>query len=110
MGFLEGTWRSITGLENVRTHEPLRMFFDFGPDGKGVMRIEETKPRQTCRGDVTAVLQDRTLTIHNSRRATCPSGNAFDPVDIVCRVLPGGAADCVIHQPSHPDVPVTLKR
>lgn len=108
MSFMDGAWRSITGLRNTRTNEPIEFEYRFDKSGKGEKIIRE-RSGNVCRGPAQAqFLPDGKLQITDSG-ARCQDGTGYNPDEITCTVGDGGRAVCQGRNPSG-TFPVTIQR
>lgn len=93
--FLNGRWRSSTGLMEADTGRPVALEYDFR-NGKGQAKIRRSDGA-VCTGDVSATFRDGNLVMDNSV-VRCPDGAAFSPVKIECGIGKTGSADCLGEQ------------
>lgn len=91
--FLNGAWRSITGLQD-RTGKPVELRYDF-KNGEGtVSLVRSTGSRQElCAGQVGSTMRDGRLVI-TQNGIRCPDGSPFQDSKIECSVGAGGKAVC----------------
>lgn len=90
--FLNGHWRSRTGLMDSQTGRPLEVEYDI-KDGKGTATIERSDGVK-CAAPVTAAIAGGQLTLNQTAAATCPDGQVFDPSKVACKQGKDGKADC----------------
>ncbi len=92
--FLDGQWRSVTGLQDADTGKPIQLNYDF-TDGKGSVTLSHGTgaSRQTCSGPVSSSIDGGKLSIQHDTIA-CPDGTTFERSRVECAVGDGGRADC----------------
>lgn len=90
--FLEGRWLCDTGLVNSRTHEPVKLEFSFGKDGKGTATTYEQNDK--CRGETRAAIRNGNLYIAIGEQKCERSDTTYSPVTIECRPGAGTEAVC----------------
>ena len=89
--FLNGRWRSSTGLMEADTGRPVVLEYAFR-NGKGQARIRRSDGT-VCTGDVSATLRDKRLVLNNSI-VRCPDGAGFNPVKVECGIGKTSSSDC----------------
>jgi hypothetical protein len=90
--FLNGHWRSRTGLMDSQTGRPLEVEYDF-KDGKGtatILRSDGTK----CPAPVEAAVTGGKLMLNQTADARCADGQVFDRSRVECRQGKNGKAEC----------------
>ncbi|MBR9971146.1 SrfA family protein [Magnetospirillum sulfuroxidans] len=90
--FLDGHWRSRTGLMDSQTGRPLEVEYDF-KDGKGtatILRSDGTK----CPAPVEASIKGNALLLNQTAAAKCGDGQVFDRSQVQCRQGKDGKAEC----------------
>ena len=82
--FLNGQWRSITGLQDTRTGAPVQLQYDF-KDGQGRVTLKRSAAggEQTCAAPVQPSLKQGKLSIEQSS-IRCPDGTVFKPSLVEC--------------------------
>lgn len=90
--FLNGHWRSRTGLMDSQTGRPLEVEYDI-KDGKGTATIERSDGVK-CAAPVTAAIAGGQLTLDQTAVATCSDGQVFDASKVTCKPGKDGKADC----------------
>ncbi|MGO8869609.1 MAG: hypothetical protein ACLQME_24245 [Alphaproteobacteria bacterium] len=94
--FLEGLWRSRTGLFwGNRWHKlPIEMFYRLGADGSGELLVR--RPDGTyCKAPAFARGGDaNVLSFETAGRPLCPDGSTMNSLVVQCMRLPDGAASC----------------
>ncbi|MFA7431175.1 MAG: SrfA family protein [Rhodospirillaceae bacterium] len=90
--FLNGHWRSSTGLVDSQTGRPIDVEYDF-QDGKGTATIERSDGVR-CTAPTEASMRGGTLVIEQTSEAACPNGDAFNRSTVECRPGADGRADC----------------
>lgn len=91
--FLNGAWRSITGLQD-KAGNPVDLSYDFS-NGQGPVTLRRTVggQQQTCSGQVGSTMQDGRLTIDQTQ-VRCPDGSVFQKSKVVCTPGADGRARC----------------
>lgn len=91
--FLNGAWRSITGLQD-KAGNPVDLSYDF-TNGRGPVTLRRTVggQEQTCSGHVGSTMQDGRLTIDQTQ-VRCPDGSVFQKSKVVCTPGTDGRARC----------------
>jgi hypothetical protein len=91
--FLNGQWRSITGLQD-RNGNPVELHYDF-TNGQGTVTLRRSVGGQehTCAGAVGSTMQNGRLVI-DQRGVRCPDGTTFQDSNVQCTVGEGGKAVC----------------
>jgi len=91
--FLEGKWRSTTGLETA-DHEPVELSYDF-KDGKGQVQLHRGQgaDRVDCTGRATSEMTGGRLVISH-KDIRCPDGSGFQDSRVECSVGEDGKAGC----------------
>lgn len=90
--FLNGHWRSRTGLMDSQTGRPLEVEYDF-KDGKGtatILRSDGTR----CPAPAEATIKGGKLMLNQTADARCGDGQVFDRSRVECRQGKNGKADC----------------
>ena len=92
-GFLNGAWRSITGLQD-KAGNPVDLSYDFN-NGQGPVTLRRSVggQQQTCTGQVGSYMDGGRLTIDQSQ-VRCPDGSVFQKSRVVCTPGAGGQAKC----------------
>lgn len=90
--FLNGRWRSHSGLMDRERNTPLKVEFAL-KDGKGVIRIYR-QDGSVCEGDMSASTQGGTLVFDQTSVATCPDGRTFNKIRVECTPDSSGKAVC----------------
>lgn len=91
--FLNGQWRSITGLQD-KSGNPVQLEYSF-KDGQGTATLKRSAQsgEQTCTAPVRPSLQQGKLSIEQSS-IRCPDGTVFNPSRVECAPDPTGHAIC----------------
>jgi hypothetical protein len=92
--FLQGEWRSVTGLQDSQGN-PVQLQYDF-KDGEGtatLVRGSGTR-EQRCTGAVRPVMREGKLVIEETGSVTCPDGTVFRRSNVECTVGEGDRAEC----------------
>ncbi len=82
LSFLEGCWRSVTGLKNATTGRPITAEYCFSANGKGYRKITEDDG-QICKGPLKARFKGNKLHI-DARSASCPDGKNYVSQKVTC--------------------------
>jgi hypothetical protein len=92
-GFLQGEWRSVTGLQD-RQGNPIHVDYDF-QDGQGTVSLRRSvgSGSQVCSGAAEPRMQDGRLVIAQDR-IRCPDGTTFQGSTVECTMGGDGRADC----------------
>lgn len=90
--FLDGHWRSQSGLMDSETGRPLEMEYDF-KDGKGTATIHRNDG-SACTAGATAAMQAGKLVIDQTGDVVCPDGQKFDRSKVECTAGKDGKAAC----------------
>lgn len=92
-GFLDGAWRSITGLQD-KAGNPVDLSYQFSKgEGPVTLRRSVGGQQQTCTGAVGSAMQGGQLTI-NQGEVRCPDGTVFQKSRVVCTPGSDGQANC----------------
>lgn len=92
-GFLDGSWRSITGLQD-KAGNPVDLSYQFNKgEGPVTLRRAVGGQQQTCSGAVGSAMQGGKLTI-NQGEVRCPDGTVFQKSRVVCTTGSDGKAKC----------------
>ena len=90
--FLNGAWRSITGLQD-RSGNPIELNYDF-QNGQGKVSLQRgVGGQQTCAGQAGTVVEGGKLII-NQKAIRCPDGTTFQDSKVQCSVGADGKAHC----------------
>lgn len=108
-GFLDGPWRSDTGLTDS-SGNPLQLGYDF-KDGKGTVNLQRTvgDQRSVCSGPASPVMQGGALVITQGQ-IRCKDGTTFNAPKLVCKMGAGGRANCEGANEDGTTFPVDIKR
>jgi len=94
LGFLQGEWRSKSGLFDRATGKPLRQTYSFDNQGNGTVTIYRSDSSQ-CKGQAQAQLSGKGgLTIQDSGPIACPDGTSYAPSVTKCVQGSTGDATC----------------
>lgn len=91
MDFMNGKWRSRTGLVDSATGLPVEMEYTF-KDGKGSASVRR-HDGTVCTAPADASMQGGQLHL-NLQDATCPDGGGFGKAAVDCTPGAGGRAEC----------------
>lgn len=91
--FLNGAWRSITGLQD-RSGNPIELNYDF-QNGQGKVSLQRGVggQQQSCAGQAGTVVEGGKLII-NQKAIRCPDGTTFQDSKVQCSVGADGKAHC----------------
>jgi hypothetical protein len=91
--FLEGEWRSITGLRD-RAGNPVTLNYAF-KNGQGTVSLDRTVggAAQKCAGVAAPSMKNGQLSI-DQRGVRCADGTVFNDSRVQCSVGAGGEAEC----------------
>lgn len=107
--FLDGGWRSNTGLQDD-SGNPLKLGYDFkGGEGAVTMHRSVGSQKQTCTGPAKSAMQDGQLVITQGN-IQCPDNTTFSAPRVVCKMGAGGSADCVGVNEDGSTFPVSITR
>jgi hypothetical protein len=90
--FLNGRWRSHSGLVDRKNNTPLKVEFAL-KDGKGAIRIYRNDGT-VCEGPMSATAQGGKLVFDQTSIATCPDGDTYNKIRVVCTPGSDGKAVC----------------
>lgn len=92
-GFLDGRWRSDTGLQD-KAGNPIQLGYEF-KGGTGQVKLDRTVggQRGVCTGPASPTMQGGNLVITQGR-IRCADGTTFDAPKVVCTMGAGGRAQC----------------
>ncbi len=90
--FLNGRWRSRTGLIESETGKPIEVEYDF-KGGKGTITVHRSDG-SSCTGPVEAMMNQGNLVIEGRGEAVCPNGEGFHASRVECRPGADGRAAC----------------
>ena len=94
LGFLQGEWKSKSGLFDRATGKPLRQTYSFDNQGNGTVTIYRSDSSQ-CKGQAQAQLSGKGgLTIQDSGPIACPDGTSYAPSVTNCTQGSTGDATC----------------
>ena len=90
--FLDGHWRSRTGLMDSATGQPIEVEYDFQA-GRGTSTIRRSDG-VACTAPSTAAMQGGLLVIEQTANPVCADGQVFNRSRVECRPGRDGRADC----------------
>ena len=90
--FLNGHWRSRTGLMDSQTGLPLEVEYDI-KDGKGTATILRSDGSK-CPAPVEAAIKGDKLMLNQTAEAKCGDGQVFARSRVECRQGKNGKAEC----------------
>ena len=92
VSFMDGHWRSLTGLMENRTGKPIVVEYDF-KNGQGSATISRSDG-VACRGPAGAVIQGTSLVVSQQGNLVCGDGTAYAPSDVKCTLDENQNAVC----------------
>ncbi len=94
LGFLQGVWRSKSGLFDKVTGQPLTQVYRFDSQGKGTVTIRRSDAVE-CKGDALALrTPNGGLRIEDQGPVVCPDGRSYSPSVTECARDASGTATC----------------
>jgi hypothetical protein len=90
--FLNGRWRSHSGLADRKTGDPLRVEYAL-KDGKGSIRVYR-QDGTVCEGQMDATVKSGSLVFDQKTVALCPDGSNYNRTRVVCTPGADGKAHC----------------
>jgi hypothetical protein len=107
--FLDGGWRSSTGLQDT-SGNPIQLGYTFkGGEGSVTMQRAVGDQTQSCTGAAKSAMESGQLVI-NQGAIRCPDGTTFNAPRVVCKVGAGGRADCEGVNEDGSTFPVSITR
>lgn len=92
--FLNGQWRSTTGLQDTDGN-PVQLQYEFKQDqGTATLLRGAGSSEQRCTGSVKPVMRDGKLIIEEATSIRCPDGTQFRRSNVECTVGEQGQAKC----------------
>lgn len=92
-GFMQGDWRSDSGLVDGRAGEELTQEFRFDENGKGESIVRRSDG-VTCRAPAEATVKDGNLRVEEKSNLSCSDGTSFKRSKTVCIRGLDGRARC----------------
>jgi hypothetical protein len=91
--FLDGSWRSITGLQD-KSGNPVDLSYEFR-NGQGPVTLRRSVggQQQTCTGTVGSTMEGGRLLLDQGQ-VRCPDGTLFEKSKVVCSPGADGKAKC----------------
>ena len=94
IGFLQGEWKSKSGLYDRATGKPLTQTYSFDKQGKGTVTIYRADSSQ-CKGGARAQMTAKGgVRIEDTGPVVCPDGTSFAPSVTQCERGKTGEATC----------------
>jgi hypothetical protein len=107
--FLDGGWRSSTGLQDT-SGNPIQLGYTFkGGQGSVTMQRAVGDQKQSCTGSAKSAMESSRLVISQGA-IKCPDGTTFNAPRVVCKVGAGGRADCEGVNEDGSTFPVSITR
>jgi hypothetical protein len=92
-GFMQGTWRSRSGLK-LNGH-PAEEFYQFNKDGKGQVVVRSRDGQMQCSGPAQAMVgPNHQLRVQESPTMSCNDGGVLPGAETTCSPQQGGGALC----------------
>jgi len=92
--FMNGKWRSATGLQDGAGN-PIQLEYDFkGGNGTATLHRSVNGKEQTCTASVHPTFKGSKLVIDQAEKIHCPDGTAFDSSSVECSTNSQGRAEC----------------
>lgn len=91
--FLDGQWKSKTGLQDSETGQPIQLEYDF-KDGEGTATLRHGASQQKCRAPVRSSMKGGKLVVEGTADFVCPDGTVIKQSNVECSVGADGRADC----------------
>jgi hypothetical protein len=91
--FMEGRWRSKTGLVETRSGQPVVVDYSFDRNGNGHTTIHQ-KNGTVCEGPARARMEGPRLVIDELEDPRCSDGSRFNRSHVECTMGAGGQAMC----------------
>ncbi|WP_417513549.1 SrfA family protein [Minwuia sp.] len=92
--FMQGQWRSDSGLVDTQTRQKLTQEYKFDKDGKGEAVIRRADG-VTCRAPAEATVKDGKLRVEEKSNLKCSDGSSFKRSRTVCTKDASGKAECI---------------
>lgn len=94
IGFMQGEWKSKSGLYDRATGKPLTQTYSFDNQGKGTVTIYRADSSQ-CKGEARAQMTAKGgVRIEDTGPVVCPDGTSFAPSVTQCERGKTGEAAC----------------
>lgn len=97
--FMQGQWRSQTGLRTSGSNAPATIGYDFDKQGKGTTTLKLGNG-VTCSGASAATTQNGKLTIQDQGGLNCSDGSNFQGSTVECSKAADGKTRCVGRYPN----------
>ena len=93
VSFLDGRWRAAGGIQDAKTGQPVRLFYDF-KDGKGAVTVEKSGGVR-CQTNASSQMAGGQLVISgDGSAAQCSDGTTMALPTITCTPNQSGQANC----------------
>ncbi|PJK27722.1 SrfA family protein [Minwuia thermotolerans] len=93
-GFMQGNWRSDSGLVDSQTRQKLTQEYNFDEEGRGEAVIRRADG-VTCRAPAEATVRDGNLQVEELENLECSDGSSFKRSQTVCSRGDDGQVQCV---------------
>jgi hypothetical protein len=107
--FMEGDWRSKTGLVAKNAKGPVTMDYKFDKSGKGTTTLR-MQNGVTCSGPSTASTANGKLTVQDQGQLTCSNGQTFAGSTVTCAKDASGQTKCTGRYPNGQTYDIILGR
>jgi outer membrane biosynthesis protein TonB len=97
--FMQGQWRSQTGLRTTGSNAPATIGYQFDKQGKGTTTLNLGNG-VTCSGASAATTQNGKLTIQDQGGLNCSDGSNFQGSTVECSKAADGKTHCVGRYPN----------
>jgi hypothetical protein len=97
--FMQGQWRSQTGLRASGSNAPVTIGYQFDKQGKGTTTLHLGNG-VTCSGASSANVQDGKLAIQDQGNLQCSNGTEFQGSTVECSKAADGKTHCVGRYPN----------
>ena len=93
--FAQGLWKSNKGIEDIKTKEPINIYFDIKKSGNGTMKLYLTKSKYNCKAKIDLTFNNSELIIKQSENAKCEKKNKqYNSYIFSCSSIGNEAAIC----------------
>ncbi|MDY0883786.1 SrfA family protein [Dongia soli] len=107
--FMEGDWRSKTGLVAKNSKGPVTMDYKFDKSGKGTTTLR-MQNGVTCSGSSVASTSNGKLTVQDQGQLSCSNGQSFAGSTVTCAKDSGGQTKCTGRYPNGQTYDIILGR
>ena len=107
--FMEGDWRSKTGLVAKNSKGPVTMDYNFDKSGKGTTTLR-MQNGVTCSGPSVASTSNGKLTVQDQGQLSCSNGQTFAGSTVTCAKDSAGQTKCTGRYPNGQTYDIILGR